>query len=356
MQAVDFRSVRRIPDNGLEIGPHGPYANGHFGPAAWGLRAILRRFLQPSMLNMEFVVNITKSRLCIILLMIFGFLNLHAQDRTGFPLTMKDVLERTLTLKEPPRRVVSLSPGVTEILFAIGAGDLVVGVTQYCNYPPEAQSRTAVGGFSGITVNMETIARVKPDMVILSGSMHERLIPLLERLSIPAFAVEPQHFEEVYQTIETIGRLTGNLRGAGMVVSGMKEKISRAEARRGNRERPGIFWELSDEPLITTGGNTFISEAIKLAGGRNIFADLREQWPTVSIEQVLLRGPAWIIAGDDHGKVIEPRALARRPGWSRIPAVRDNHIALVNADSLYRYGPRLADAVLAIADILWGIP
>jgi iron complex transport system substrate-binding protein len=203
---------------------------------------------------------------------------------------------------------------------------------------------------------METIARLKPDLVILSGFMHERLIPLLERLSIPAFAVEPRNFEEVYQTIETIGGLTGNPQGALGVIRGMKEKIRQAEARRGNRERPGIFWELSDEPLITAGGNTFISEAIQLAGGRNVFADLPEQWPTVNTEQVLLKSPAWIIAGDDHGKVIEPRALSRRPGWSRIPAVRDHRIALVNADSLYRYGPRLADAVLAISEIVWGSP
>jgi iron complex transport system substrate-binding protein len=279
---------------------------------------------------------------------------LQAQEKPGFPLSMKDSLGRTLTLKEPPQRVVSLSPGVTEILFAIGGGEQVVGITQYCNYPPEAQSRTRVGGFSGITVNIESIARLKPDMVILSGFMHERIIPLLERLSIPIFAVEPQNFEEVYQTIEIIGRLTGNLQGASGVVSGMRAKIRQAEARRGNRERPGVFWELSDEPLITAGGNTFISEAIQLAGGRNVFADLREQWPGVNNEQVLLKGPAWIIAGDDHGKVIEPRTLSRRPGWSRIPAVRDNHIALVNADSLYRYGPRLADAVLAISEILWG--
>lgn len=306
------------------------------------------------MLGTELLVNIQKSLPWLILIGLS--LSLHAQEKSGFPLTMKDSLGRTITLKEVPRRMVSLSPGVTEILFAIGGGEQVVGITQYCNYPPEAQSRTRVGGFSGITVNMETIARLKPDLVILSGFMHERLIPLLERLSIPAFAVEPRNFEEVYQTIETIGGLTGNPQGALGVIRGMKEKIRQAEARRGNRERPGIFWELSDEPLITAGGNTFISEAIQLAGGRNVFADLPEQWPTVNTEQVLLKSPAWIIAGDDHGKVIEPRALSRRPGWSRIPAVRDHRIALVNADSLYRYGPRLADAVLAISEIVWGSP
>ncbi|MDR0567588.1 MAG: ABC transporter substrate-binding protein [Spirochaetaceae bacterium] len=275
--------------------------------------------------------------------------------QTEFPVTLKDILGRTLTLKTQPQRIVSLSPGITEILFAVSAGDQVAGVTQYCNYPAEAQSRTKVGGFSGATVNLESVARLKPDLVLLSGYMHERLIPLLERLSIPVFAVEPQNFAEVYQTIETIGKLTGKSRNASAVTAEMREKIRRAESFRGNRDRPGVFWELSDEPLITAGGNTFISEAIHLAGGRNVFADLKEQWPSINTEQVLLRSPAWIIAGDDHGKIIEPKALARRPGWSRIPAVRENRIALVSADCLYRYGPRLADAALSIAEILWGI-
>jgi iron complex transport system substrate-binding protein len=270
-----------------------------------------------------------------------------------FPLTITDAFGRAVVFASPPRRIISLSPGATEILFAIGAGDRIVGVTRYCNYPAAAQSRTAVGGFSGITVNIETIARLRPDAVILSEFMHERLVPLLDRLAITSFAVEPQTFDEVYQTIETLGRITGSLQQAEFVIDDMKQKISRASARRGNRDRPAVFWELSDDPLMTTGGGTFISEAIHLAGGRNIFADRSEQWLTINVEQVLLRNPEWIITGDDHGKITDPRALSRRPGWSRLPAVRNNNIALIDADSIYRYGPRLADAVLSLSQTLW---
>ncbi|MDR0629228.1 MAG: ABC transporter substrate-binding protein [Treponema sp.] len=295
-----------------------------------------------------------KTGLCCLILLAASLRGIFPQEQRGFPLSLKDVSGRPVTLQAPPQRVVSLSPGVTEILFAIGAGDQVLGVTEYCNYPPEAASRTKVGGFSGITVNIETIARLKPDMVIISAFMHGRLITLLERLSIPFFAVEPKNFTEVYQTIETLGILTGNVRGAQEVIGLMQEKIRRTAERRGNRESPRVFWELSDEPLMSAGGKTFISEAIRLGGGKNIFEDLNEEWPMVSTEQVIRRKPDWIIAGDDHGKIIEPRALASRPGWGVIPAVRQNHIALVNADTLYRYGPRLADAVVHIADILYG--
>ncbi|MDR0525287.1 MAG: cobalamin-binding protein [Spirochaetaceae bacterium] len=274
--------------------------------------------------------------------------------QSGFPLILRDSLGRSVTVQSPPKRIVSLSPGITEILFAITAGDQVVGVTQYCNFPPEAQSRRKVGGFSGATISVESIVQLQPDLVILSGYMHERLIPLLERFSIPIFAVEPQTFAEVYKTIEALGKLTGKVQAGAAVLAEMQEKIRRAEARRAGRERPGVFWELADEPLMTAGGDTFISEAISLAGGRNVFADRREQWPAVNTEQVLLKGPDWIIAGDDHGKALDPQALARRPGWSKIPAVQNRRIALVSADCLYRYGPRLADAVLALADIFWG--
>lgn len=286
-----------------------------------------------------------------VLILLLGISGLAAQDHQGFPLTMQDRAGRTLTLPAPPRRIVSLSPAVTEILFAVGAGDRVVGVTEYCNYPPETAGITKVGGFSGITVNLEQIAALRPDLVILSAFMHERLFPLLGRLSIPNFAVEPRSFEEVYRTIETLGLLTGRGEAARNVTAEMRAKIARAEERRGNRERPGVFWELSDEPLMTAGGGTFISEAIHLGGGRNIFADLSIEWPTVSIEQVLLRQPAWIITGDDHGS-INPTQLARRPGWQGISAVREGRVATVSADALYRYGPRLADAVLEISAIL----
>ncbi|MDR2633461.1 MAG: ABC transporter substrate-binding protein [Treponema sp.] len=298
------------------------------------------------------MVHIKTFLYCLILLAP-GLTGVFPQEQSAFPLSIRDVLGRSLSVPAAPRRVVSLSPGVTEILFAIGAGDQVVGLTEYCNYPPETASRTKVGGFSGITVNMETLARLKPDMVIISAFMHGRLIALLERLSIPFFAVEPQNFQEVYETIAALGSLTGHVRGSQEVIGLMQEKIRRVQERRGNRQAPLVFWELSDEPLMSAGGKTFISEAISLGGGKNIFEDIDEAWPLVSTEQVVRRKPDWIIAGDDHGKIIEPRSLARRPGWGVIPAVRQNHIALVNADTLYRYGPRLADAVVRIADILY---
>jgi iron complex transport system substrate-binding protein len=263
-----------------------------------------------------------------------------------------DALGRSFAVQGRVERIVSLSPSVTEILFAVGAGDRVVGVTEFCTYPPEAASRTKVGGFSGATISVERIAALKPDLVFLSADMHGRIITMLEQVGIPCFAVEPHTFEEVYAAIALIGVLTDNGPGAEAVIAAMREKIALAEERWRGKEKPKVFWEVWDEPLMSAGGPTFISEAISLGGGINIFSDLKEQWPEVSSEQVLLRRPQWIMAGDDHAIILDPGTLSRRTGWGTLPAALPGYQGLVPADMINRYGPRLADAVLIIAGIL----
>jgi iron complex transport system substrate-binding protein len=209
-----------------------------------------------------------------------------------------------------------------------------------------------VGGFSGAQVSVEQIAALKPDLVILSEDMHFRVRALLDNLGIRSLAVEPRNFAEVYGLIKTLGEICGRGEEAAKLVGEMQEKIRLAEARAAGRERPPVYWELSPEPLITVGGRTFISEAIRLGGGRNIFGDSEQDYPEVSAEQILIRRPQWIFTGDDQGAGAAPAAFGRRSGWGDIPAVREGRIAVVGADRLYRYGPRLADAVLEIAGIL----
>ena len=259
-------------------------------------------------------------------------------------------MERSGVPNAEPQRIVSLVPAVTEILFAIGAGEKVVGVTEYCDYPAEAGERTSVGGFSGATVSVEQIRLLNPDMVLLSADMHERITALLDELRITSFAVEPKNFSQVYDVIALLGEMTGCTAGAGEVIAGMKSKIAGVEERIQGREKPGVFWMLSEDPLMSVGAETFVSEAISLGGGRNIFADVRERWPLVSREQVLLRKPDWILLGDDVGGAAA--ALAVNPLWQTIPAIRESRVALIDADILYRYGPRLADGVEYIARIL----
>ncbi|MDR1899581.1 MAG: ABC transporter substrate-binding protein, partial [Treponema sp.] len=178
-------------------------------------------------------------------------------DRAA-PLT--DALGRPFSPRAGVERIVSLSPAVTEILFAIGAGDKVAGVTAYCDYPPEALDRTKVGGFSGAQISIEQIAALRPDLVILSADMHGRVAGLLEGLSIPSFAVEPRNFDQLYETAAVLGALTGREEGAEETVRGMKEKIALAAERIADGTRPLVYWELSGDPLISVGGRSFINE------------------------------------------------------------------------------------------------
>ncbi|MDR2607040.1 MAG: ABC transporter substrate-binding protein [Treponema sp.] len=267
---------------------------------------------------------------------------------------LTDVSGKPYEGKLPAGRIISLVPAVTEILFAVGAGDRVAAVTEYCNYPPEALEKPKAGGFSGASVSIETVTALKPDLVLLSGDMHARIRGMLEELSIPCFAVEPRNFEETYAAIETIGRLSGCVEGAEKVIEEMKSKIALAAEKIPDGKKPKVYWELSADPMMSTGGGTFINEAIEKAGGVNIFGDLAQSWPQISSEAVLDRQPDWILTGEDPYMKTDISVFASRPGWNSIPAVRNGCIATVNSDSLYRYGPRLADAVLDISSLLFG--
>lgn len=266
---------------------------------------------------------------------------LHAQTE------LVDALGRKIVFERAAQRIVSLSPAATEILFAVGAGRQVAGRTGYCNYPAAALSVPIVGGFSGATVSVESIAALKPDLTFVSADMHQRLVPLLEGLGVMVFALEPRNFEEVYAVIGIVGRFTGREQNADLVVQRMKENLAQVEKRTRGKKAPKVFWELYDSPLMTSGGNTFVNEAITRAGGRNIFANQNTRWMTVSFEQVLLLDPEWIFMGSDHGVDVTTRPL-----WRTVSAVKNNRIAVIDADTIYRYGPRLADAVAAIARIL----
>jgi iron complex transport system substrate-binding protein len=245
---------------------------------------------------------------------------------------------------------VSLVPAVTEILFTIGAGEKVVGVTQYCDFPMEAKTRTAVGGFSGATVSMEIIRSLEVDLVILSADMHARVVSLLDGLGISSFAVEPENFSQVYDTIALLGEICGCADGAAKVIAEIQGKIAAVVRRFQGRERPAVFWLLSLDPLMTAGQGTFITEAINLAGGKNAFEDISEKWPLVSAEQILLRKVDWIFYGDDMGEI----SLSSNDFWKLIPAASNGRLASINADLIYRYGPRLADGVELIAGIIHG--
>ncbi|MDP2948867.1 MAG: ABC transporter substrate-binding protein [Chloroflexota bacterium] len=273
-----------------------------------------------------------------------------------FPMTMTDSLGRKSTIATAPRRIVSLAPSNTEVLFAVGAGDLVVGVTKFCNYPAEARAREQVGGFSAKTISVEKVVSLKPDLVFSAGKIQQPVIEALEQAGIPVVSLDANSFNEVYANIELVGRVTGRQQEAARVVGEMKERVAQVQKKAAGvpkEKRLAVFYEVWDEPLMTAGPGTFIGQMIDLAGGVSVFSDVTESWPQVSAEEVVKRNPAVILGPDTHGDKLTPEKVAQRSGWSRIGAVSSGRIYLLNGDIISRAGPRLADGLEAVAKALY---
>ncbi len=276
--------------------------------------------------------------------------------RAAFPVTVTDVLGRNVTVPSLPDRIISLAPSNTEVLFAVGAGNLVVGVTSYDNYPPETLTRDKVGGFYANSISVEKIVNLKPALVFSAGKAQVSLIPLLEQAGIRVVALDPSTFEEVYDNIALVGRLTGHSEEADRVVAQMKDRVAAIREKTASvpkEKRATVFYEVWNEPLMTAGPSTFIGQMIDLAGGVNIFSDVTTQYPQVSTEEVIMRNPSVILGPDTHGDKLTPEQVAQRPGWGQIDAVKNGNVHLVNGDIVSRPGPRLADALEAIAKAIY---
>jgi iron complex transport system substrate-binding protein len=271
--------------------------------------------------------------------------------------TATDTAGRPIKLAAPASRIVSLSPAATEVVFAVGAGQRLVGDTTYCDYPAAAASLPKVGGFSASTISVERIVALKPDLVVTaSATMHGSIEAALAKLSIPVFAYDPMDFAGIAAGMNAIGDLAGTgaaARAASASMLASIDKVRTALASVPADRRPTVFWEVYDEPLMTCGSSTFPHAIIEAAGGKDIFSDLPGAWPRVSAEEVIKRGPEYIMGADDHGDKLTVAGVAARPGWATIPAVRNGRIALFSANIVSRASPRVADGILAIAKSLY---
>jgi len=273
----------------------------------------------------------------------------------AFPLTLTDDLGREVTVETKPQRIVSLAPSNTEILFAVGAGEQVAGVTTYCNYPQEAQTREQIGGFSAETMSVEKIVALEPDLVLSTGKLHETVVEALEQVGGTVYAVDAETFDQVYASIEVIGQMAGYNEQATNLVAQMKERVAAVEsvvAEIPHEERPTVFWETWDDPLMTAGPTTFAGQMIEKGGGVNLFADVTKRYAQISIEEVLQRNPDVIMGPDSHGEALTADQVATRPGWETVKAVQDGRIYVINGDITSRAGPRIVDGLEMIARAL----
>lgn len=256
---------------------------------------------------------------------------LAAGQASAAPIELADDGGRTVGLPAPARRIVSLSPHVTELIFAAGAGDRLVGVTSFSDYPAPARKIPRVGGNGNI--DAERVLALKPDLAIgwRSGNS-AAAVAGLERLGIPVFLTEPRRLEDIPRLIESVGELAGTRQAAAEAAAAFRAEAAELRRRYSGRRPVRVFYEIWHEPLITVNGAHLISDVIGLCGGRNVFASAGGLTPTVAAENVLAENPEAIVASGPL------------EGWRRYPrlaAVRDGHLFFIHPDLIQRQTPRI---------------
>lgn len=246
----------------------------------------------------------------------------------------------TLNFSRPPQRIISLTPHLTELLFAVGAGGQLVGVDSASDYPPAALALPRIGDFS--RVNLERVLAAQPDLVVAwSGGNRAADIHQLKQLGLRVLLTDARRLDDVARLLRLLGQATGHAGEGEAAARSYEARLQGIRLGQPTRIRPlAVFYQVWDRPLMTVGGGHWISDALVLCGGRNVFDDLHAASPVVSREAVLLRAPEVVIGGSD--------APDMRRQWLRfahLPAVKNDAFVRVNADLLHRPTPRLLDGV-----------
>lgn len=262
---------------------------------------------------------------------------LFAAGAAHADVTVVDDTGKRITLAHPARRVISMAPHATELLFAAGGGKRIVGAINYSDYPPEARSIPTIGSDSQI--DLERLVALKPDLLVVWQSGNTaRQIEQVARLGIPVFRSEPHTLEQVASSIERFGQLLGTEPQARNAASAYRGQLARLAARYGQRPPVRVFYQVWDKPLYTLNGKQIVSDAIRLCGGRNVFADLPVIAPEVSAEAVLQQDPEAIIAGDEHAP--GDRGVNVWKGYKSMQAVARGNLFALDGELLTRPGPR----------------
>jgi len=270
------------------------------------------------------------------------------------PGTFTDDLGREIRIDGIPQRIISLAPSNTEILFALGLGDRVGGVTEFCDYPEAAKVKPKIGGFS--TVDIESVVALEPDL-ILATSVHEtKVIPRLEQLGLTVVALAPKTVDGVLSSIILVGKITGKSQEATQLVASLAERIKAITDKTdglSESQRPSVFYILWHDPLMTPGSGTHHDDLIQMAGGTNIARELTD-YADISLEAVIDANPKVMIAGVGHGagEDLPLQFIQTAPILENIDARRNNRVYEIDADLIGRPTPRLIEALELFAEFI----
>ncbi|MBA7495784.1 Vitamin B12-binding protein [subsurface metagenome] len=269
------------------------------------------------------------------------------------PGTYTDDMGRAVTIDKIPQRIVSHVPSITEMLFALGLGEKVVGVSDYCDYPEEAKLKPNVGNY--FNPSIESIVALDPDLVLTDG--HSESIKGLAGVGITFFVIDPKDIDGIFEDIELLGRVTSTEGRARKLIKDMKKDMSDVVNRVKDAPPVRVFYIIDATDLNnpwTVGPGSFADSLITMAGGENIAAQATGAWVQFSLEAIVASDPEIIILPAKHGTVFtSPEVLMGHPAWREITAVKEGRICIIDGDLVDRPGPRIIQGLKEIARIIY---
>jgi iron complex transport system substrate-binding protein len=270
-----------------------------------------------------------------------------------FPVKAKDDRGKEIEFKERPRRIVSLVPTQTELLFSLGLEKEVVGVTNYCDYPEAAKHKEKIGGFA--EVDIEKISALKPDLILAFGTVQLPLIEKLEKRGLKVFWMYPRTVNEILDSFERVGEITGTIREAKQLRESVEKEVNSLREALGtipDEKRPLVFRVMGIDPPATIGAESFQSDVFYLAGGKNAFDDVKKDYFQLDAQELIKRNPDLIVmcGTDETGS---KQKLKDSPVYKNLAAVKNDSVLVIPCDLTCRPGPRVAETAARIARSLY---
>jgi iron complex transport system substrate-binding protein len=263
----------------------------------------------------------------------------------------KDEVGREVTFPFPPKRIVSLAPNITEILFSLGLDEEIVGVSIHCNFPEKAKTKVRVGSY--ISLDFEKITSLKPDLIIATGAGNTReMVDRLEKLGFQTYTIYPKNFNDILKSIGHIGEVVNREKEARGIIEGLRKRSQRVIELTKGLSRPKVFIQIGDAPIVTVGKGSFADDLIRLAGGENIAGKEKEVYPRFGMEEILKRSPEVIVISSMNPKGDYQKILEEWNRWKTIPAVKNGRIHLIDSDLLDRPSPRIIDGLEELVRVL----
>jgi ABC-type Fe3+-hydroxamate transport system substrate-binding protein len=261
---------------------------------------------------------------------------------------VRDGVGRPVKIPSPASRIVSMAPSVTETLFALGRGDRVVGVTDFCDQPPAALHKAHIGGM--VNPSWESIMSLDPDLLIATTSGNDSsTIARADSLHLPVFFLDTPDLDSMLGSLIPLGRILDVPDRARTLRAELVRRLDRLEARARQRPKIKVLFLVWNDPIVVPGRGTFLDDALRRCGCDSITSDAPTEWPTYDLETLMLRNPRWILASSQNAAFL--RSLREKPGWREMEAVRYGRVATVS-EAMERPSPRVVEAMEELTDWL----